>query len=743
VLLVPGTGRASPYSGLVEVALGIIGGAASYLRATRVAFGRKAAPEKPHGTPDAPGGPPAGASPKPPKGGFRPDLEGLRAVAVSVVLLYHAGVPFAPGGYVGVDVFFVISGFLITGLLVRELENTDGISLARFYSRRAKRLLPLTVVVLAFVVLVALALPLYDPVRMDELTLGIIACALYIMNWLLAARATDYFAAGLEASPVQHFWTLAVEEQFYLIWPVLLLCVGLWCRRTGRGLRPALAAAFAAVALSSLAYSVHSTGVQAGAAYFSTLNRGWELALGGMLALVPASRLGVQSRWVASALTLGGLGAIAFATFRFDDDTLFPGYAALVPTLGTAAIIAAGFATTSAGASRVLTLGPVRHVGRISYSWYLWHWPPLVFAAAIWGTLSPLEGIGVLAVSYVPAVLTNRLIEKPFLHSETLTRFPRKALALGGACTAASVALGLGLFVLTPTVPEAPESEVAGAAALRHDPSLQKSAKAVYPSPQEAESTENRPQMYADGCHLTFPETQTPECVYGDPSSETTIVLFGDSHAMQWFPALNEIAKERGWRLVGLTKAACPPAEVYIYNATLRRPYRECDEWREHAIERITQKEDPSLIVTSSLPTYRPRMDGKRLPGEEGTEELVEGYASTLKKLRSTGAPVALIEDVPHPNENVPQCVSRSLDRLQQCATPQSKALDYPKVNDRAAEEVDGVKLIDPTPIICLEKTCPAVIGDTLVYRNGAHLTATYVRTLTTWLTKKLPEPRS
>jgi hypothetical protein len=512
-------------------------------------------------------------------------------------------------------------------------------------------------------------------------------------------------------------------------------------RRAGLGLRPALAAAFAAVAASSLAYGVYSTEVQAGAAYFSTLTRGWELALGGMLALVPASRLGLRSRWAASALTMGGLGAIVFATFRFNDDTLFPGYAALVPTLGTAAIIAAGFAATSDGAARLLTLGPVRHVGRISYSWYLWHWPPLVFAAAIWGSLTPLEGIAVLAASYVPAVVTNRLIEKPFLHSETLTRFPRKALALGGACTAASVALGLGLFALTPNIPEAPESEVAGAAALQGDHPLQKSAKAVDPTPREAESKENRPRMYADGCHLTFPETKSPGCVYGDPSSDTTVVLFGDSHAMQWFPALNEIARERGWRLVGLTKAACPPAEVHIYNATLRRAYRECDQWRARTLERIVQREDPSLVVTSSLPTYRPREDGKRLPKEAGREALVAGYASTLEKLRSTGAPVALIEDVPHPNKNIPQCVSRSLEHLQECATPRSKALAYPRVNARAAAEVEGTKLIDPTSEVCLKKTCPAVIGDALVYRNGSHLTATYVRTLAPWLAERLPEP--
>jgi len=684
----------------------------------------------------------AEARTKPPKEGFRPDVEGLRAVAVGAVLLYHAGVPFAPGGYVGVDVFFVISGFLITGLLVRELESTGTVELARFYSRRAKRLLPLTVVVLGAVVL--LSWLLFDPVRMDEVSLGVVASGLYVMNWLLAARAADYFAAGLQASPVQHFWTLAVEEQFYLIWPTLLLAVAWWCRRVGRGLRPALAVAFAAVAVSSLAYSIYSTELQAGAAYFSTLTRGWELALGGMLALVPASRLGLQSPWLVGVLAWTGLGAIAFATFRFNDATLFPGYAALVPTLGTAAIIAAGFATisasTKASPAGLLTLGPVRHVGRISYSWYLWHWPSLVFAAAIWGELSPLEGIAVLAASYVPAVLTNRLVEKPFLHSKTLTRYPRKALALGAACTVSSVALGLGLFALTPTVPEAPESQISGAAALRNDHPLQKSARAVHPTPREAETKEHRPQMYADGCHLNPPETEVPECVYGNPSSKTTVVLFGDSHAMQWFPALNELAKERNWRLVGLTKAVCPPAEVHIYNASLRRAYRECDEWRERMLGRIVE-ENPSLIVTSSLPTYKPREDGRRLRGDASEEAMVDGYASTLKKLRGTGAQVALVEDVPHPDKNIPECVSRSLDHLERCAFPRSKALGFPPVNPLAAAEVEGVRLIDPTPMVCPEKKCASVIGDALVYRNGSHLTATYVRTLTPWLGKQLPEP--
>ena len=675
------------------------------------------------------------------KSGFRPDVEGLRAVAVVAVLLYHGGMPFAGGGYVGVDVFFVISGYLITGLLLRELEKTGTVSLARFYSRRAKRLLPLTVVVLGAVVV--LSWLLFDPVRMDETSFGVIAAGLYVMNWFLAVEAADYFAAGLQASPVQHFWTLAVEEQFYLIWPALLLAVAWWCRRSGRNLRPALAAVLAVVALSSLAYSIYSTGQEAGGAYFSTLTRGWELALGGALALAPASRLRLLPRPAAAALAWAGLGAIAFSAFRFNDSTLFPGYAALIPTLGTAAIIVAESATRSSTAApaRLLSLGPVRHVGRISYSWYLWHWPPLVFAAAIWGKLSATEGLLVLAVSYVPAVLTNRLVEKPFLHSQTLTRYPRKALALGGACTVLSVVLGLALFAVTPTIPTKPATQAAGAEALRNGHDLQKTADAVRPNPREAKDL--RPRMYADGCHLDAPDVKTPECVYGNPSSETTVVLFGDSHAMQWFPALNTLAKERDWRLVGLSKSACPPAEVTLYNRSLRREYRECDEWRQRTLERITEEERPAMVVTSSLTTYRARENGKRLERDASVAAFEEGYVSTLEKLRRTRTRIVVIKDVPHPDKNIPECVSRSLDRLEDCAFPRSEALDYPPANTHAAKKVEGVRLIDPTPVLCPEKTCPAVIGDVLVYRNDSHITTTYARTLSSWLGKRLPDPGS
>ena len=286
----------------------------------------------------------------------------------------------------------------------------------------------------------------------------------------------------------------------------------------------------------------------------------------------------------------------------------------------------------------------------------------------------------------------------------------------------------------------AAEMRVAGAAALR-DYSLQRNADAVHPSPREAKKKDKRSRMHTDNCHLDLRKTEAPACVYGAPSSETTVVLFGDSHAMQWFPALHRLAEERDWRLVGFSKRACPPAQVRVYNSALERQYRECAEWREGTLERIVREEAPDLVVTSSLTSYGVRENGKTLEGADRAAAFEDGYVSTLRELRSTGAAVATIEDVPHPDKDIPRCVSRSLDDLGKCAFPRGGAFDYPPINTRAAERVEGASPIDPTPVLCPGERCPAVIGDALVYRNGAHLTPVYVRTLAPWLGARLPEP--
>ena len=674
---------------------------------------------------------------------FRPDIEGLRAVAVGAVLLYHAGIPFVEGGFIGVDVFFVISGFLITGLLLRELEGSGTISLVRFYSRRAKRLLPLTVVVLGVVVLCSWGL--FDPIRMEKVSLDVVAAGLYVLNWLLAFQAANYFSAGLQASPVQHFWTLAVEEQFYLVWPMLMLTVAFCYRHSRFSLRSVLVTVLALVAVLSFVYGVYATQHQAGAAYFSTFSRAWELALGGVLALAPASALRMlgSRRWAAGAVSWAGLGAILVSVYLIGDATPFPGVAALLPTLGAAGIIIAGSAKDSPGPGSILTLKPVRHVGRISYSWYLWHWPPLVFAAEIWGNLSPIEGLAVALSSYPVALVTNILIERPFLYSKMLNRFPRRALGLGAACTACSVTMGLILLAAIPEVSKAPRYQMTGARDIMKGKPLQESANKISPTPRDAANI--RSAMDAEGCQLnatSIHNPRAPKCVFGDTSSDKTVVIFGDSHAMQWFPALNKLAKEHHWRLIGHSKGGCTPAKGTIFHKSLLREYWECDQWRANTLKLIAQ-EHPDMVIVSSSSNYRTVFEhGKRYYGKKAIEKLEAGYASTLETLNETGAKVVVIEDVPHPGKDVPECVSQSLDHLRRCATPERKAYNSVKVPDFgtvAASRVKGTTLIDPKSVLCSKGMCPAVIGNVLVYRNGSHITPEYMRTLTPWLDARLP----
>ena len=383
------------------------------------------------------------------KSAFRADVEGLRAVAVGLVLLYHAGVPFVPAGFVGVDVFFVISGFLITGLLVSELRRTGRISLPGFYARRAKRLLPAAGIVLAATTVGTL---LFLPqTRWSSVGGDIVSSALYFVNWRLAGRSVDYLAEDASASPVQHFWSLAVEEQYYLVWPILLLLMSWWAlRRRGNGaaVGRSLWIGLAAVGLPSLAWSVYWTQHEQASAFFVTTTRMWELAIGAGVALA-AVRLASMPRPVALVLGWAGLAAIATSALIYSTSSAWPGYAALLPVLGAAAVIAAGAAAGPAGPVALLGTGLFRWFGGLSYSLYLWHWPMIVFAAAYFGELRVWQGAVVAALSVVPAWLTFKLVENPIRYSRPISRSPRLALALGACLTLVGVAGGLVPVAIT------------------------------------------------------------------------------------------------------------------------------------------------------------------------------------------------------------------------------------------------------------------------------------------------------
>jgi peptidoglycan/LPS O-acetylase OafA/YrhL len=664
---------------------------------------------------------------------FRPDIEGLRAIAIVAVLLAHAGVPFLAGGYVGVDVFFVISGFLITGLLVRELEGTGTISLRGFYARRAKRLLPLSAVLLATVGV--LSMIFLSPLRNTEVAGDIIAAGLYVANWHFAAQSVDYFAQGLEPSPVLHLWSLAIEEQFYVVWPGLMLAVTWVFRRRGYSVRPILWIAVGAIVIGSLIYGIVLTEDKPAFAYFSTFARAWELGLGAALALVGTVKL---PRIGAALLGWAGVSAIVYACFAFTGDTSFPGTAALVPTLGAAALILSGTALAAsaggvkgmrAGAGWVLSLPPVRYVGRISYSWYLWHWPFLIFAAAIWGPrLSVAAGLLAVAASWVPTQLTHTLIEDPVRRLPALRVLPNRAIALGLACMAVAVGVGIGLRDAQPTVRLAKIGDVPGAAALVDQPVPQETATALRPNPLKARA--DRGRSYYEGCMVGIEGTNSNKCLYGNPTGDNTLILFGDSHAMQYFPAVEELAELHGWRLIVLTKAECPPEEVEVKSMVEDREYSQCDQWREEALKRIEGGDKHVTVVMSGDTEYTPMTpSGEELSGNAAAEAMEAGYLRTLKRIEAAGPHTVVIRDNPTSIEDVPSCVSEDIQHLKRCAFPRKREWDR-EYDVRAAEASPETHLVDFIADICPGEVCRAVIGNALVYRDKDHLTATFARTL-------------
>lgn len=655
---------------------------------------------------------------------FRPDVEGLRAVAVAMVLLYHTGVGWAGGGFAGVDVFFVISGFLITGLLLKECERSGGVSLLGFYARRAKRLLPAAMVVLAATAL--LAWRLFPENRWREAGGDIVASALYFINWRLAARSVDYLAEDSELSPVQHFWSLAVEEQYYIVWPLLLAAGFLLAKRWVAPRRIAWAALIA-VGVPSFVWSVYLTGADQAQAYFVTTTRMWELAIGGLVAVAAGIWPKIKPS-AAVAVGWAGLLAIVGSLLFQSTATAWPGYAAALPTVGTAAVIVAGFASGRYGPGALLGTAPMRWIGGLSYSLYLWHWPLIVMGAAYKG--EPLSGMDMLiavAVSVALAWITQRIIENPIRFSSTMAASPRFALSAGLNFSLLSAVAGIALILLasdrpaTGTQPTALGARVLGSAPGSNGAGEPKD-KVGWMVPDPRDALQDVPAVYADGCQGSVADDVPISCVYGDKTAEVTIAVVGDSKVAQWMPALEILARQNHWRLVTYTKSGCGfhPATLIVGG----KPYRKCDAWNQKLIGKLTGENRPDFLITSQ---------GRSSTGDtargRADEAVVAGLADWWSRLRSAGVGVVALADNPHPGMKVYECVLENAERLSRCSFARHAGSGTAALK-AAAARVDGVKFVDLTNAICPAARCAAVIGNVLVYRQGSHITKTYVESM-------------
>ncbi len=720
---------------------------------------------------------------------YMPEVEGLRAVAAVLVAVYHVFLGRVSGG---VDVFFVIAGFLITTSLVAQATGDDGVRAGRYLGRLMVRLLPVALLVLAFVIA---GIFLWMPAtRHGSMLAEVAASALYVENWALAAKAVDYAAREEIKSPVQHFWAMAVQGQFYLIWLLLAGLIGLAAgpRRFRRLFGAALCLLFAA----SLAWSVLLTADNQPLAYFHTGVRVWEFAAGGLLALAIGpirarlDRAGQAGSALCGIAGWTGLALVVSCGLVLSVSRQFPGVAALWPVAGALLVVIASGRCGQFGVGRLLASRPFVFVGGVAYALYLWHWPVLTFvrSANPSGEVGLRAGVLVLAVSFVLAVVTTRIVEQPIRLRLAVTPHPWRAVAGGAAALVlvASVSMTLDRLASgspasaatagTPAVddeglavePEDLEGVPAiGAGAVvagggQHTPAPGAgtpgpSGSAGIPGgsatptvtaapgmpaggitqarsegpfvPTALEAGEDMAALNREDCQQKIDRPDLVICERGAIGGQKTAMLIGGSHAAHWYPAVNAIARRRDWRLVTGVKAGC--------RITLSREFSEdgeaqsCKAWLDELLSYI-EHNPPDFIITTGTATS-PR-----------DEWVPEGYTDIWRMLGAKGIPVIAIRDTPRAPFDRVDCLALHGAEPWACDIEREPTLDRENPMLLLEDLPSNVIPVDVNAWLCSTNACPAVVGHVTVYRDAHHLTATYSRTLAPMLAAQIPkDPQS
>ncbi len=639
--------------------------------------------------------------PIPERSAFRADIEGLRGVAILFVVAFHAGVWWMAGGFVGVDVFFVLSGYLISGLLARELASSGDVDLTTFYARRAQRLLPALIVVL--LATLAIALFFYAPIDQRPIASDARAVALHYGNVLFARNAVNYHASA--ENPFLHTWSLAVEEQFYIIWPLLFLVVArLWTgdqqeKETSKRLVTMMLIAGAV----SFVASLWITRTSQPWAFFGMPTRVWEFALGGVAA-IKVSKRELSSR-SAGLLQGSGLSVILFSALAYSEVTAYPGIAATLPAIGTAALLIAGPWAPSSLVTRALSNRVLRWFGRLSYCWYLWHWPLVGLGAVLVWNIGVFGRLAWSLLALLLAMLTYRFVETPFRENKRYSKRPHVAMAigLGASATMLLVAfLSMGLASRRASTPSQRAIAFARDDGMRHD------------------------------CWGSILENATAPCEFGDRASSTVVFLMGDSHAEHWLPAVDRIGREHGWKIIATIKPGCPVADVpELMNARLKRAYNECTSWRRAALRRIVAAHPAALILS----TYNGYVatDGDRSPWRVSTASWRDGLRRTYGVVTRAGIATIALRDVPEVPFDVPSCLSRraaSAPFAHPCDYDRSASLSAPAIaaqND-AVRGLPGIALVDMTDRVCSTPRCSVIQRGRIVFRDDDHLTASFSR---------------
>lgn len=642
--------------------------------------------------------------------GYRADIEGLRAIAILLVIGAHAAVPGFSGGFVGVDIFFVLSGFLITGLLVQEVVDTGSLQFANFYLRRLRRLFPALLVMLIGSSFMA-ALILAPTAQMTQATTGLSVVA-WLSNVHFAFSKLDYFAPGNETNIFLHTWSLGVEEQFYLAWPALIYMM---LRNAGAPSLGRLRLSVVLLGVCSLIACVPLTYRQPQLAFYMMPLRAWQFALGAWVWLAFRTEAGWLSGRCsagATAAVLGGLGLILLfaAGCLLDAEKPYPGFYALVPSLGAAMVIASGSGSRGTFVQRMLSLPGLQVIGRVSYSWYLWHWPILLLGHSLTGSNDPVHRLIYVLVSLVLAVASYRFVESPARHQYWWLRHQRLAI-YGCLAVMALVAMGsLQWF--------------AYAAGMVHRPEQKRVAL----------SRGDAPIIYPMGCDDWYHSDQIKPCTFGDEHAEHTALLLGDSIAGQWVPALTELFVRPGWRLVVLTKSSCPMVDQPYFYPRIGRIYTECETWRRSILNAVgTLKPDVVFISSSDSSLFT-------------DEQWMIGSLHVMQPLSKVARQVYVLRATPHLPFDGPDCLAEHALRPKwlrddhdcSAVVDDARSGHIYAMLQRAASGFGNVHVVDMDDEICPGEVCRASEGNEIVFRDSQHLTATFAASLAEALSGKL-----
>lgn len=638
---------------------------------------------------------------------YRLDIEGLRAIAILLVVLAHVGNTWFDGGFIGVDVFFVISGYLITGLLLKELERTDTVNFFAFYVARLKRLLPALLFMLLTTSLMALVF--LSPHEHNPQAISVGYASIWMSNVFFALSTLNYFDPAADQNMYLHTWSLGVEEQFYLLWPVLVLTfVGAWRWQGGQRNLRRLLFSMGGIIVVCLSASIYLTYGEPMLAFYLMPSRAWQFALGAFALLLSTKAI----KFIHAGGWLGFI-SIVVSSLSIDSNMAYPSFWALFPSIGTALMLVAGASGGDSLLSKMLSIKPMLWLGRISYSWYLWHWPILVLGNKLFHHNSTVEKWGLIAVSLLFAIFSYFLIESPIRKSSYLMRRP--AITLVAASIVMASTFGLSI-------------------------AWQESIKGWINSPTQLifwRVGNDLPVTYSMGCDEWYHSSDLKPCVFGDKNAEHTAVLIGDSIGAQWSPAIARRYVGKNWKFIVITKSSCTMIDEPYFYPRIGREYTECSIWRKEAVTWIKENRPDVVFMGSTIAKF------KKEQWIDGTKRILDNWASGVKN-------IYIIRATPPLYKNGPYCLSRLEWQLQglplwlQMGSDCNSVFNNPYAElvyewlEEAAKGYENVSVINMSPVVCPDNQCRALQNGRAVYRDGMHLSRSYVWSIADKLFEKM-----